>query len=78
MVTALLFPDSLSGFYVNGGSQSLRRGLTAYHLDNTHTSSLSQAFVFFDVFRQTVGILGIIVYKSPFANKLSLPIPQTY
>ena len=25
------FPDSLSGFYVNGGSQSLRRGLTAYH-----------------------------------------------
>ncbi len=23
--------DSLSGFYVNGGSQSLRRGLTAYH-----------------------------------------------
>ena len=26
------FPDSLSGFYVNGGSQSLRRGLTAYHL----------------------------------------------
>ena len=23
---------SLSGFYVNGGSQSLRRGLTAYHL----------------------------------------------
>jgi hypothetical protein len=25
------FPDSLSGFYVNGGSQSLRGGLTAYH-----------------------------------------------
>ena len=25
------FPDSLSGFYVNGGSQSFRGGLTAYH-----------------------------------------------
>ena len=25
------FPDSLSGFYVYRGSQSLRRGLTAYH-----------------------------------------------
>ncbi len=25
------FPDSLSGFYVHGGSQSLRRGRTAYH-----------------------------------------------
>lgn len=25
------FPDSLSGFYVNRGSQSLRGGLTAYH-----------------------------------------------
>ena len=77
------FSDSLAGFYVskihcNRRVTSLRRGLTAYHLDNTHTSSLSQAFVFFDVFRQTVGILGIIVYKSPFANKLSLPIPQTY
>ena len=26
------FPDSLAGFYVIRGSQSLRRGLTAYHL----------------------------------------------
>ncbi len=26
------FPDSVSGFYVIGGSQSLQRGLTAYHL----------------------------------------------
>ena len=26
------FPDSLTGFYVIGGSQSLQRGLTAYHL----------------------------------------------
>ena len=30
--SALLSPDSLAGFYVIGGSQSLRRGLTAYHL----------------------------------------------
>ncbi|MCX4354106.1 MAG: hypothetical protein OSJ60_21205, partial [Lachnospiraceae bacterium] len=29
--SALLSPDSLAGFYVIGGSQSLRRGLTAYH-----------------------------------------------
>ena len=28
---ALLSSDSLAGFYLNGGSQSLRRGLTAYH-----------------------------------------------
>ena len=28
------FPDSVSGFYVIGGSQSLQRGLTAYHLGN--------------------------------------------
>ena len=30
--SALLSPDSLAGFYVIGGSQSLRRELTAYHL----------------------------------------------
>ena len=30
------FPDSFSGFYVIGGSQSLRRRLTTYHLGSTH------------------------------------------
>ena len=29
------FVDSLSGFYIIGGSQSLRRGPTAYHLWQT-------------------------------------------
>jgi len=30
--SALLSPDFLTDFYVIGGSQSLQRGLTAYHL----------------------------------------------
>ena len=32
--SALLSPDSLAGFYVIGGSQSLQGGLTAYHPDS--------------------------------------------
>ena len=36
---ALLSSDSLSGFYLNGGSQSLRRGLTACLL-RQHLSGL--------------------------------------
>ena len=32
---ALLSSDSLSGFYVIGGSQSLRRGSTAYRYGDT-------------------------------------------
>jgi len=35
------FPDSLSGFYVNGGSQSLRRGITAYHPGSTQKYSIT-------------------------------------
>ena len=59
------FPDSLSGFYVNGGSQSLRRGLTAYHPGNTHMCSLSQSFVFFNIFRQIGGITKSWKYWKP-------------
>ena len=32
--------DSLAGFYVNGGSQSLRRGPAVHHLDGTHRYSI--------------------------------------
>ena len=33
------FPDSVSGFYVIEGSQSLRRGLTAYHLGQSQINA---------------------------------------
>ena len=46
---ALLSSDSLSGFYLNGGSQSPRRGLTAYHLMATPVRILHPAQAFFNI-----------------------------
>ena len=62
------FPDSLAGFYVIGGSQSLRRGLTAYH-----PSSPKEILTHFDRnFNQILFLWNIWkVLQNPSQNNLT-------
>ena len=46
---ALLSSDSHSGIYLNEGSQSLRRGLTAYHLMATPERIVLSVQAFFNI-----------------------------
>ena len=68
-ITVIAKPSSfrfpLPDFYVIGGSQSLRRGLTAYHLGSTHIVILTYCLVY----HQTTSVL------SEFPNYAPSPTP---
>ena len=61
------FPDSFSGFYVIGGSQSLRRRLTTYHLGST--------LRYFTIFRPDPQLATLSLLCSEI--NLTSPIPLT-